>query len=389
MHSQMNSTRTVVVQMHSSQLDNPSGLALCDGGADTGLLGDAFHIEEYSQRVVDVEGFDGAPGRQHGLSIGNGITAYDAPDGTTLLLRYNEGVIKPGKSLLASNQMRHFGHSVCDVPLCYGGSQCIITLDNYIIHLTYTNGLCSIPIRVPTAQELLTCTVVDLTSPLPWSPSSESETSPSHLTLDAFSAPSSGPDMEHIQRCLGWKPLDVIQKTLEATTQMANNTLRLPLRQHYKSRFPALNCRRLREVFATDTFFSSEKALGGATCAQIYVGKTSHLTVVFAMKTESQMADTLQDFIRQWGAPNGLLSDNSKTQTGAAVTDILRLYNIRDLQTEPHHPNQNLAERRIQEVKRTSNSILDRTGAPGHLWMLCVLPSQPSCHPFTQSSHTT
>ena len=138
------------------------------------------------------------------------------------------------------------------------------------------------------------------------------------------------------------------------------------------SRFPALNVKRLLEVYATDTFFSSENALGGYTCAQIYVGKKSYLTEVFGMQKESSMAETLNDFIRKWGAPSRLLSDNAKTEIGKAVKEVLRKYNIKDLQTEPHHPNQNPAERRIQEVKKTSNNIMHRTGAPGHLWYLCI-----------------
>ena len=54
-------------------------------------------------------------------------------------------------------------------------------------------------------------------------------------------------DLTHAQRCLGWKPLDVVEKTLQATTQMAQNHVRLPLKMHFKSRSPALNIRRLRE----------------------------------------------------------------------------------------------------------------------------------------------
>ena len=46
-----------------------------------------------------------------------------------------------------------------------------------------------------------------------------------------------------------------------------------------------------------DTFFSSEKALGGYTMAQIYVGKKSTFTEVYGMKQENQMPDTLKDFI--------------------------------------------------------------------------------------------
>ena len=104
-------------------------------------------------------------------------------------------------------------------------------------------------------------------------------------------------DMEHLSRCLGWKPIDVIKKTLKATTQMADNHVRLPMRMHFKLRYPALHVKRLQEVFATDTFFSSEKALGGYTMAQLYVGKTSTFTEIFGMKRKSQMSETLQDFI--------------------------------------------------------------------------------------------
>jgi len=76
------------------------------------------------------------------------------------------------------------------------------------------------------------------------------------------------------------------------------------MRMHFKSRFPALNVNRLRETFATDTFFSSQKAIGGYTCAQLYVGKESTFTEIYGMKHERQMPETLQDFIREWGTPS-------------------------------------------------------------------------------------
>ena len=50
-------------------------------------------------------------------------------------------------------------------------------------------------------------------------------------------------NMDHLQRCLGWKPVDVIESTLKATTQLAENHVRLPMRMHFKSRSPALNVR--------------------------------------------------------------------------------------------------------------------------------------------------
>jgi hypothetical protein len=52
----------------------------------------------------------------------------------------------------------------------------------------------------------------------------------------------------------GFVPAIPIQKTIENTTQFARMDTRLPLRKHFKSRFPASNVSRLNEVVATDTF---------------------------------------------------------------------------------------------------------------------------------------
>ena len=60
-------------------------------------------------------------------------------------------------------------------------------------------------------------------------------------------------------------------------------------------------------------------------------------------------------------------------QTGVSFRKILRKYNIKSENTEPHHPQQNPAERRIQDVKRLSTKIMDRTGAPAYLWFFCML----------------
>jgi hypothetical protein len=42
------------------------------------------------------------------------------------------------------------------------------------------------------------------------------------------------------------------------------------------------------------------------------------------------------------------------------------------LHSEPHQNHQNPAERRYQTVKNATNRSLDCTGAPAHLWLLCL-----------------
>ena len=99
-------------------------------------------------------------------------------------------------------------------------------------------------------------------------------------------------------------PLSTLAKTLEVTTQLTKNTLRLPMRRHIKSRFPQLNRNRLREIYATDTIFSSVPAINtGNTCMQVFSAKKSKFCAEYGMKTESCGAETLETFIAEIGAP--------------------------------------------------------------------------------------
>jgi hypothetical protein len=57
------------------------------------------------------------------------------------------------------------------------------------------------------------------------------------------------------------------------------------------------------------------------------------------MSQKSEFPRTLMDFIRSYGAMQGLVSDNALEQTSVAVDDIddiLRLYCIKDRQSEPY-----------------------------------------------------
>ena len=383
----INSIMTSIQKMNPIMINSSyaevESLGLIDSGADTSMIGPEFYIEEqHDHRRVTIEGFGGPDHTVRNMRIGNGITAVDLPD-MTILVRVNEAVISPYKTIISTNQVRSWGHKVDDVPIRYGGKQAIyLDQEDIQIPLKYIGALMYMPIRKPTRKELNEGHIFDLTDGLEWNPrQNESDEGLSIVKqpgehgntvhCKALTKPDL-PDMDQLRRCLGWKPTEVIKKTLENTTQYAENVVRLPMRMHFKSRFPALNVKRLKETYATDTFFSSEKALGGYTCAQLYVGKESTFTEIYGMKTKNQMPETLKDFIRQWGAPSGLMSDSAKVETSKAIKDILRTYAIKDVQSEPNHQHQNYAERRIQEVKNTSTLIMDRVKAPNCLWYLCL-----------------
>ena len=95
------------------------------------------------------------------------------------------------------------------------------------------------------------------------------------------------PDWDHVQRCLGWFPQNTCKRTFAATTQLAKIAA-LPYRDHFKARNPVMNNRRLHECYATDTWFSTETALNGITCVQLFVGLISFLVYPYGMKTESE-----------------------------------------------------------------------------------------------------
>jgi hypothetical protein len=67
-----------------------------------------------------------------------------------------------------------------------------------------------------------------------------------------------------------------------------------------------------------------------------------------------------------------LISDRAQVEISNKVQDILRNLMIDDWQSEPHQQHQNPAERRYQDIKRVTNTLLDRTGAPPSLWLLAM-----------------
>ena len=320
---------------------------------------------------------------------------------------------------------------VHEAPPANGGPQRIITPDGYHIPLSYCSGLPYMDMRPPSDEDLATLPHILLTSDDTWNPSSlDNEFSIEELILDApetlgdqdprvtptgeytgnleedidliiqqcrleleeqeipdllelcihrRSVSKAKPNLEALRPNFGWLPLDRIKQTIQATTQFARTMHRFPFRKHFKTRWPAANVDRWNEDVATDTIFSDTPAhndgiLGhaGCTMAQIYAGKTSSKCVVYGMTSESQMPNTFEDLIRKHGAPNGLFSDNAKVQIRKRVLDILRLYQIKDAQCEPEYQHQNFAERKIGDIKRLCDSIMDRTGTPPAFWLLCL-----------------
>ena len=181
------------------------------------------------------------------------------------------------------------------------------------------------------------------------------------------------PDYVRMRPLFGWLPADIIKKTFQHTTQYARLPTGTLLKRSFKSANPALNVLRRKEAVACDIVYSDTPAIDdGSTAAVVFTGYDTQVTDVYGIKTDKQFVNTLEDNIRERGAPTKLISDRAQVEIGKKVLDILRTLVIGAWQSEPHQQQQNPAERRIQTLKNITNHILDRTGAPDYTWLLCL-----------------
>jgi hypothetical protein len=171
----------------------------------------------------------------------------------------------------------------------------------------------------------------------------------------------------------GWMSADIIQKTFEHATQYTRPPTGTMLKKDLRSPHPALNVYHRNEDVTCDIVYSDVPAIfDGSTAAVLFFGTSSKVTEVHGIKCDNQFANTLEDTIIQRGAPNRLLSDRGQAIISHKVEDILQSFCIGKWQSEPHQHHQNPVERRYQTIKNATNRILDRTGAPAHLWLLCL-----------------
>ena len=181
------------------------------------------------------------------------------------------------------------------------------------------------------------------------------------------------PDYAKLRPFFGWLSADCIQKTFAQTTQYARLPTGTLLKRAYKSANPAMNVLRRNEAVACDIVYADVPAVDdGSTAAVIFAGIDTQVTDIYGIKTDKQFVNTLEDNIRDRGAPHKLISDSAQVEISNKVQGILRALFISAWQSEPHQQQQNYAERRYQTVKACANRIMDRSGAPAYTWLLCL-----------------
>ncbi len=168
----------------------------------------------------------------------------------------------------------------------------------------------------------------------------------------------------------------IVSKTLLATTQLCTEAVEMENResprQHRKQRLLPLHPRRLEGQTDSDTFFASIKSIRNFACVQLFFHLTSQFLFVRCMRREAHSHGAYQDFVREVGAPNVLLTDNAQTQVGAKWTKTSRENITRQIATAPYNQNQNQAERKIKDVKNRVLLVLRHSKAPAVFWCYCL-----------------
>ena len=408
---------------HLAQAKQAQHASLVDRGANGGLAGSDVRVLSKSSRKCAVTGID-----QHqinGLDIVQCAALVKPNHGYVNLIMNEYAYYGKGHTIHSSGQIEWHKNTVDDKSVKVGGSQCITTLDGYSFPLNCTGGLMYLSILgKPTDEELVKYPSVHLTSIHEWDPSildfsypegdrepvwagdpqhgdlidpnfdpqglytkraintlssladvhkippmaMLSSTSPSQACKHQIK--SETPDFDKCWPYFGWVNADTIKETIKHTTQWGASINTFPMKRHLKSRNPALNVPRRHKAV---TVYSDTPAIdSGFKMAQLFVRKESLVSDIYPMRSGKQFVNTLEDNIHRRGAMDKLISDSAKNEISHKVKHISRAYNINDWQSEPYHQNQNPPEWRYRPIKAWTNTIMNRTGAPAHWWLLSL-----------------
>ena len=384
--------------------------AVIDSGAEEDLVGGrGWYIQYISDQT---ETLNGALSGMGSITLPkvDAITAVNDKRGNVVLLGFGnlsyDRRIAQNESLLNSHHLRRNGVQVNDIAKQHNGKQNIEVSDGQggilDIPLKFDGDIVTLDLREPTEEELATLSVVWIR------PAMETESQSirrsrrrvernqvqqvgNNITAveektsvqDSVNQPTKEVKFGNDKELKNWKELlgfpndEVVEKTLETTTQFCSEPIEMERReiprQHRKKRLFPLHPRRLNGRVDADTFFSSVESIRKYKCVQFFVHVKSDFVFGRCMQRESHSHGAYQDFIREVGAPQMIVTDNSKTQTGKLWQATSRKIMTKQNTFAPHNQNQNKAERRIQDAKHKTMTVLYHAGAPLIFWCYALM----------------
>eukprot|EP00536_Pseudo-nitzschia_multiseries_P011293 jgi/Psemu1/28422/gm1.28422_g len=156
-----------------------------------------------------------------------------------------------------------------------------------------------------------------------------------------------------------WVSTNRIKATFANSTQYGSLAVSPDgnLFKRFQSPQPAMHVQPFNDNVLSNVVYSDVPAInGGSKVAQIFFGLTSHIIHIKEMRTTRDFLSCFQNFIRN-----------------KRVIDYLKMLWIGLWQSKPYHQHQNQFERRHQTFKCIINRVMDHTGTPPHLWLLCMV----------------
>ena len=151
------------VSAHQSRSTRGS---LVDRGANGGIVGDDARVIHQHQRQVDVTGIDNH--EMNALKIVDASGKITTQYGPAIVILKQYAYHGQGRTIHSALQLEHYQNKVDDRSMKAGGTQCIRTLEGYVIPLDIINGLPYMKMVPNTDDEWDTLPHIILTSGDDW-----------------------------------------------------------------------------------------------------------------------------------------------------------------------------------------------------------------------------
>ena len=156
--------------------------------------------------------------------------------------------------------------------------------------------------------------------------------------------------------------------TLENTTQHHVRSAIMPLSRRYRVD-RMFSPKRILGEMASDTMDPRCEAMSGDRYCQVF-GNKHMFCEAYPIPTKGSCHEALKLFLKEYGAPDTMVTDGSREQTskGTMWQSTLRKNGVTGVVTNAHRPNQNPVETVIQELQKKWYRAMFRTNCPRALW---------------------
>ena len=393
-----------------------------DSHADTTVAGANMRCLAFTGQTCTVKPFTDKYEPVVDVPMVTAATAFDHPrTGETIILMFHQALwfgTLVSNSLIAPNQVRSFGYSLCDDP--YDPHRDIGIQDQISgteIKFNVKDGMVGIDTRCPSLEECYEFRRIILTSDEEWDPRSPHLQHNQLRSIDAVTSlrrPDPFDEFDTHLRTVSsvltnafardlhetvqlelpdvrvgaltqterhakvrdddlarrWNiSIPTARQTLKVTTQMGVRYATEPLHRRYKTNLLTnSNARRLTGRWYADTLHAPVRSIESNVCAEVFTN--TEMVSVYPQKRKAEVSFGLDTFIDDVGAPETLILDNAGEQTGhdSDFMKIVRKNHIGFRNTEPHSPWQNRAEDAIKKIKHRWKRLRRKTNCHRRLW---------------------